>query len=84
MIRSINASPLTSKRPFGISVLIGTIRIPNPAARITARCGVFCLNSVIAFTVGRIESSMYSNFISSFSDRLTTPKEWPDTSASIR
>lgn len=46
--------PSTSKSPFGVSILIGTIRIPYPAARITAFFGQCFAISSLAFSVSSI------------------------------
>ena len=51
MIRSTNASPSISRSPFEDTVLIGTIRIPNPAARMIAEEGELSLIYEVAFCV---------------------------------
>ena len=82
MRRSINGSPCTSKSPLGTSVLIGTIRIPKPAARIIAFLGADACIISKAFLVGCISSSIYPSWSKFLIDRLTTPREWPDVSES--
>jgi len=83
IIRSINGSPLISKIPFGTSTLIGTILIPNPAARIIAFCGFFSFNSSYAFEVHCIFSSIYPSSVSFFKELFTFPKEYPVISDKI-
>ena len=83
IVLSISASPFISNKAFGVSKLIGTILIPNPAAKITAFIGAFFLIDSLALDVNLISSSKYSFFSRFFIDLFTTPKEWPVVSDSI-
>lgn len=51
MSRSASGSPSISRSPFEETVLIGTIRIPNPAARMIAEDGELSLMWEVAFFV---------------------------------
>ena len=73
--RSISGSFFTSRSPFGVSVLIGTIRIPNPAAKITAFFGLFFLKSAFALLVRLNLASTSSSSRSRFNSRFTRPSE---------
>ena len=57
---------------------MGTIRIPNPAAKITAFFGWFSFINVFAFSLNSPVGESHFSSCNSFTTRFTNPNEYPD------
>ena len=57
---------------------MGTIRIPNPAAKITAFFGWFSFINVFVFSLNSPVGESHFSSCNSFTTRFTNPNEYPD------
>ena len=83
MVLSIRGSPPTSMSALGVERLMGTMRIPNPAARMTALRGDLCLISCLPFSVSCPCLSISPSAASCLRDLFTTPTLRPVEEARI-